>query len=81
MLPLMLTGNSVIRLIMLISQILVQLAMFPRNQALFVRLGMFSIKLVMDVIVALIELIMLPVVSTIPIAVMGAGRACKCQSR
>ena len=46
-----------------------------------IRLGMFSIKLIMDVIVTLIQLIMLPVVTIVPIAVMGAGGPCKCQSR
>lgn len=45
-------------------------AVFPRTQALFVRLGMFSSKLIMDVIVTIV-----------PIAVMGAGGCCKCQSR
>ena len=81
MLPLMLAGNSVISLVMLISQVLMQLAVIPRTQSLFMRFGMFLINLIMDVIVTLIQLIMLPVVTIVPIAVMGAGRACKRQSR
>ena len=81
MLPLVLALDAVVGFFVLVLKLSVKLAMFPATQTLLMCLGMLFVDLVMDVIVTLTELVMLPVVPTVPIVFMGAGGACQGQRR
>ncbi len=67
MLPPVLALKSVVGLVMLILKIAMELAMLPGTDTLFVGLVMFFVELIVDVVMALVEPVMLPVVPTLPI--------------
>ena len=67
MLPPVLALESVIGFIVLILKIAVELTMFPRAETLLMGLVMFFVELIVNIVMALVEPVVLPVVSALPV--------------
>ena len=69
---LMLQFDGIICFVVLVVQITVQLRMLPRAQALLVRVGMFSLQLIMNITMLIVELLVVAIVMA-PLCI----RACR----
>ena len=77
MLALVVASDAIVRLGVLVAKFAVKLTMFPRIQTLIVRLGVFLVELVVHIIMPLLDPVVLPAMTAVPVILVGHHRCGK----